>query len=116
MTAGTTDFDPGRFRATAPIPSPLWKKLDPATSGRPFRRVRPTASAVGGGKAGGTPALPGRVRPTASTVGGGKAGGTPALPGRVRPTASSIGGEGDFGPGIVPSTFQPAEVESSPDR
>ena len=94
MTAGTTDFDPGRFRATAPIPSPLWKKLDPATSGRPFRRVRPTASAVGGGKAGGTP----------------------ALPGRVRPTASSIGGEGDFGPGIVPSTFQPAEVESSPDR
>ena len=94
MTAGTTDFDPGRFRATAPIPSPLWKKLDPATSGRPFRRVRPTAS----------------------TLGGGKAGETPALPGRVRPTASLIGGEGDPGPGIVPSTFQPAEVESSPDR
>ena len=74
--------------------SALWKKLNPLTTGGPFRRVRPTASAVGGGKAGGTP----------------------ALPGRVRPTASSIGGEGDPGPGIVPSTFQPAEVESSPDR
>lgn len=94
MTAGTTYFDPGRFRATAPIPSPLWEKLDPSTSGGPFRRIRPTAS----------------------TVGGGKAGGTPALPERVRPIASSIGGEGGFGPGVVPSISQPAEVDSSPDR
>ena len=93
MTAGTTYFDPGRFRATAPIPSPLREKIDPSTSGGPFRRVRPTASTVGG-----------------------KAGWTPALPGRVRPTASSIGGEGDSGPGVVPSIFQPAEVDSSPDR
>ena len=115
MTAGTTYFDPGRFRATAPIPSPLREKIDPSTSGGPFRRVRPTASTVGGGKAGGTSALPRRVRPIASTVGG-KAGWTPALPGRVRPTASSIGGEGDSGPGVVPSIFQPAEVDSSPDR
>ena len=72
MTAGTTYFDPGRFRATAPIPSPLWEKLGPSTSRGPFRRVRPTAS--------------------------------------------SIGGEGDSGPGVVPSIFQPAEVDSSPDR